>query len=623
MSGISGIVCADGAAPDQRVLGRMAALLSCRGPDGTNVWSDGAAGFCHSLLHAGPSPRGEQQPFSLDGISWIVADARLDARGDLRAKLRDRGCAVPASSGDAELILHAWRIWGGQCLEHLDGDFAFAIWDKKAQRLWCARDRFGVKPFYYARRGDALVFSNTLDCIRLHPAGDGQLNEWFLADFLLSGWNPNPAATVFAGIARLPAAHSLSWQQGSLQVTRYWTLPIEDILRYATPQEYLEQFRELLRRAVEDRLPEGGAGLQLSGGLDSTSVAATAKEVARRCAVRCSLRAYTFDYRPLFQDEEAIYAAQAAQMLSIPLRRVSVAEALPYARWEDPCIRQPEPAHEPFLELHHRHLSEAAGHHRVLLTGEGGDPSLLGETWPYLVSLFRRLRWMTLVRDLGSYFLSHRRIPPLLGGFRMRVRRGFNRQDLFADYPPWLNPAFEKRLKLRDRWLELQREEKQVPATRPQAYAAMASSYWASLFEADDPGASGIAIEARAPLFALPLVRFMLRLPPLPWCAHKELLRQAMKGALPDSILKRPKSPLAADPLVELLRQKIWKPLPLPRSAPEISNYVVADRVPHEMETLSPGEIWTHLRPLSLYCWLRRATGLTIAGATKACYEAC
>src|SRR5713101_996470 len=98
MSGISGIVCANGAAPDQRVLGRMATLLSCRGPDGTNVWSDGAAGFCHSLLHAGPSPRGEEQPVSLDGITWIVADARLDARGDLRAKLRDRGCAVPAWS---------------------------------------------------------------------------------------------------------------------------------------------------------------------------------------------------------------------------------------------------------------------------------------------------------------------------------------------------------------------------------------------------------------------------------------------------------------------------------------------------------------------------------------------
>src|SRR5260370_1275715 len=202
---------------------------------------------------------------------------------------------------------------------------------------------------------------------------------------------------------------------------------------------------------------EEGAVWQRSGGLDSRSVDAKAKEVARRRAAPCSLRAYTFDYRPLFQDEEAIYAAQAAQMLSIPLRRVSVAEAVPYVRWDNPCIRQPEPAHEPFLDLHHDHLSEAAGHHRVLLTGEGGDPSLLGETWPYLVSLFRRLPWIPLFLALRSYCLSHRRIPPLLGGFRMRLRRGFHRQDLFADYPPWLNPELERRLKLRDRWPELQR----------------------------------------------------------------------------------------------------------------------------------------------------------------------
>src|SRR5260370_1090123 len=128
------------------------------------------------------------------------------------------------------------------------------------------------------RRGGAMVFSNRLECVRLHPAGDGQLNEWFLADFLLSGWNPNPAATVFAGIARLPAAHSLNWQQGSLQVSRYWTLPIEDILRYASPQQYLEQFRDLLRRAVENRLPEEGAGLPLIGGLDPPSVPPPAKK---------------------------------------------------------------------------------------------------------------------------------------------------------------------------------------------------------------------------------------------------------------------------------------------------------------------------------------------------------
>ena len=129
------------------------------------------------------------------GRVWIVADARIDGRPELRSALADAGWAPDADVPDAELVVRAYLAWGPDCVHHLMGDFAFAIWDAPAQRLFCARDHLGGKPFFYARIGAGVIVSNTLNCLRRHPGVSRELNDQAIADFLLFGHNAEPDTT--------------------------------------------------------------------------------------------------------------------------------------------------------------------------------------------------------------------------------------------------------------------------------------------------------------------------------------------------------------------------------------------------------------------------------------------
>jgi asparagine synthase (glutamine-hydrolysing) len=160
VSGFAGFVHPGGGEVDPEALRRMADALAYRGPDGVAARVVGSAGLAHALLRTGPAS--SPQPATLDGETWVVADARLDARGELVRELRAAGRDVAGALPDAELLLHAWAAWGEALPERVLGDFSLALWDAPRRRLLLARDRFGVKLLYHARAGDALVFGNTL-----------------------------------------------------------------------------------------------------------------------------------------------------------------------------------------------------------------------------------------------------------------------------------------------------------------------------------------------------------------------------------------------------------------------------------------------------------------------------
>jgi asparagine synthase (glutamine-hydrolysing) len=232
MSGIIGILSIDGAPVSSQLMRRAAEFMAIRGPDKQETWIDGGSGFVHAMLRTTDEALHERQPLSLDSQVWIVADARVDGRGDLVRRLEAANRSYLKNATDVELILHAYYAWGEDCVNHLIGDFAFTVWDKRKQSLFCARDHFGVKPFYYARAGNYLIVSNTLDCIRLHPSVSDRLNDQSVGDFLLCGANESQETTFFADVQKLPAAHTLSWSNGGLRIRRYWTMPIEDEIRY-------------------------------------------------------------------------------------------------------------------------------------------------------------------------------------------------------------------------------------------------------------------------------------------------------------------------------------------------------------------------------------------------------
>src|SRR3990172_1680840 len=276
MSGIVGIFNLDGAPIDRIVLDRLTNALRFRGPDFQRTWFRGPIGFGHTLLRSTTDAGDEQQPLGLGGSTWIVADARIDCRRDLIHAFESHGQRDLADTADSELILRAYHVWGEKCVEHLLGDFAFAVWDASRRRLFCARDQSGVKPFFYAHIGPLFIFSNTLDCLRLHPAVSDRLNDLSIADFLMFDVIQDTAATAFADIHRLPAAHALVCEPQRLFIRRYWEPSLATPVHYRRPADYIERFNELLDQSVADRFRTESACVFMSGGLDSPTVAASA-----------------------------------------------------------------------------------------------------------------------------------------------------------------------------------------------------------------------------------------------------------------------------------------------------------------------------------------------------------
>jgi asparagine synthase (glutamine-hydrolysing) len=605
MSGFAGIIKADGGTPDAKLIERMAERLAFRGPDAKQIWMHPGAGFCFTLLRTGPSPQSDSQPLSLDGRIWLLGDVRLDGREELLRKLEQLDGKIFLNVTNEELILRAWRQWAEKSFEALIGDFAFALWDAEAKQLWCARSLMGAKPFFYAHTGRQFVFSNMLDIVRVSPEVSTKLDLRFIGDFLLQSWCADPERSVFQDIRRLPAGHFLKYSNGEICVRRYATLPIEEPLFLKRREDYVEEFRSHLEQAVRDRLPAGPAGVFMSGGLDSTSVAAIAKKVSSAGNSSERLRAYTMDYSPLFEDEEGAYATKVAQFLRIPIDILSPASCPPFRGWEEPSFGTPEPCGEPFFSLHiqdYRHVAKRA---RVVLTGDGGDDIMTGLAWPYLVYLLKRGRVVTMASAIGGYTLRHRRLPLLRAGIRTRFRRWMGRAEEELRPPEWLEPEFERDFHLRDRWRELQQPEKKLHPLHPGGYATLTGVFWPNVFESEDAGWSGAPVEARAPLLDLRLVRFLLRVPPVPWCMNKELLRTSMLGLLPEEVRVRKKTPLLGDPLQLHAEKNGWKAV-LPDGACErLDKFVNCKMLSATSRPALGLSLWADVRPIALDYWLK------------------
>jgi asparagine synthase (glutamine-hydrolysing) len=605
MSGFAGVVCADGGTPDRKLIERMAERLVFRGPDATQIWTRPRVGTGFTLLRTGPSRQVDTQPCSLDGRVWLLGDVRLDGRSELRTRLEQYGEKNSADTTSEELILRAWRQWADKSFEYLIGDFSFALWDEDATTLWCVRDLMGAKPFFYAHAGGQLVFSNTLDAVRLAPDVSAKLDNHFIGDFLLQSWCPDPERSAFLDIRRLPAGHALKYLNGEVVVRRYASLPVEEPLSLKRGEDCIEQFSGHVEDAVRDRLPEGPAGIFMSGGLDSTSVAAVASRVQTARGQRDSMRAYTVDYTPLFEDQEGDFASRAAKYVGIPIEILSGASCEPFDGWEAASLTTPEPCAEPFLALHVKHYRHVAERARVVLSGDGGDDIMTGRAWPYLLYLMRRGRLGTMAGAFGGFVLRHGRLPPLRAGMKTRLRRWMGRADATLDYPTWLEPNFERETNLRDRWRQLNEPAESRHPVHPEGYASLTGAYWPNVFEGEDAGWTGVAVEARAPLLDQRLVRFLLRVPPVPWCMNKELLRTAMDGVLPKEVRMRKKTPLQGDPLLVHAEKLGWRATAQEGACEGLRMFVNCKMLSATSRPALGLSLWADLRPIALNYWLK------------------
>ena len=576
MSGIAGVVHLDGAPVDRDVLGRLTSFMAFRGPDAQRMWIDGNVGFGHTLLQTTPESQFERQPFAIDDRVWIGADARIDAQSDLVA----------------------YRVWGEGCVEHLLGDFTFAVWDGPNRKLFCARDQLGVKPFFYARIGNKLIFSNTADCLLRHPAVSDGLNERAIGDFLLFQLNLDLSSTYFIDIQRLPPAHFGVWSCDQCRIGRYWTLPIDEPLHFKRAEDCVGQFTTLLDTAVRDRLRDNNVAVLMSGGLDSTSLAATACKVLRGETPQAEVHAFTTVMDKIDQNER-YYADLVAKHLGIPIHFRDRSKADP--DWSETGIHTPEPVMFPTsLAGDRKEFRSIASHSRVLLFGEGPDNALMYEWKPYLSYLAENRKFGRLLGDLSRDFICHRRLPLLSRIPQILKDRSLNWPT--PSYPQWFNNDFEARAQLRDRWNDgySSHQPTQEHPVRPEGYKSFYAPFWEALFAGYDAGATRVPVEVRHPFVDLRLLRFMLAVPALPWCRTKYLERRAMKNQLPAPVLSRPKAAPTSDPIFEMVKHE---GLPRLGKAQVLREYVKLPQIPTDAGSCVI-QFRTNFRPFALDYWL-------------------
>lgn len=489
----------------------------------------------------------------LAGRFWLVGRIRLDARRALQDRLAQRTGEFHRSQSDALLCLRAYAAWGESFIAELAGDFCFALWDDERRCLLGARDRLGVRPLFHARAGShGLMVSDSLAWLARRLAADRDLDELWIADFLCVGYSRDADRTVYSRINRLPPASLVSFAGSEPLVRRYWRLELDEPLRL-DGRGYVERFLDVTGQAIADRLPDGRVGIAMSGGLDSTTLAA--------CTVHASgdparVVAECFHYETAMRDEEKHFASLAARQLGIELK-LRVADDLTYdAAWRTRGF----PSVEPSLsitraELDRRTALAQADLAPVWFFGEGPDNALVYERNAYLAWLLGRRDWPRLAAATLSSLLAKG-----ADGWGSTLARLIGRRAVAAGLPavpPWLDRGLVEALRLEER----QAGERQAGKTKerhpwhPEAIASFNDAIWPSLLEEFDFDAALSPLVWRHPYLDLRVLEFLLSVPPVPWARRKLLLRRAMRDRLPHAVLERRKAPLAQSPFVEPLRR--------------------------------------------------------------------
>lgn len=549
MCGIAGIVHRDpDARVDERALLAMQDSLAHRGPDDSGVLLEPGVGLASTRLAIlDLSSRGRMPMGTPDGRCWIAYNGEVYNYRELR---RDLGGTALRSNTDTEVLLHLYARDGAGMLERLNGMFAFAIWDARDRTLLLARDRLGVKPLYYALHRNALLFASeqkALFAAGLDPVMD--LDAWgeLLCHRFVAG-----ERTPFHGIARLLPGHFLAWRGGELTITRWWHLAERArARRSAQPgtrgsrrgaSSAAEWFRATFDEAVEmRRISDVPIGVLLSGGLDSSSVAAA---LAQREAG--PLASFTVRFGQDGYDEGPAASAVARSCRLLPYE-LTLDAASAAGRLADATALNDEPlAHSSDI-----HLWAVAAHARphvtVLLSGEGSDETLGGYV------RYRPLRhraWLWAARHVLPRRADSPRLPARVAKLARLLALGsardlvlFNACDVLPTDLAAL--GFSGSLDLSYREATLAEAEALYPGDLArQAMYVDQHTFLASLLHRNDRMTMGASIECRVPFLDYRLVEGLAALPSSVLFAgrgSKPLLRRAIGARLPQEVLRAPK----------------------------------------------------------------------------------
>jgi asparagine synthase (glutamine-hydrolysing) len=536
LSCIAGCFSPGGPATPEPV-GQMLATMHARAPDGDQIFHEGPVALGQAHLRTGSSGAEGVNALTLDRQVWLVADARIDDRPRLLRSLRSSGRVVADDAPHGELVLHAYAAFGIRLVDHLVGDFAFAIWDAPRQQLLCVRDHLGVRPFYYARLGERFYFASDIAALLAITGVPRDLDQRAVGEFLLLGMSLEPQRTIFSAIRSVPPASMMLLSRDSMEVREWWTLKRGAEQRYPRREDYVERFREVFGQAVEDRLPGGPVALQLSGGMDSTSIAAVAVQAARTSGH--AVTAYHLTTESLIpEDDERAYAQQAADRLGIGMVSQDLGRTPLFASHRGSALHTSQPMPAPHLAVHAETLELIArSGARVWLSGYMGDAALSGQA-AYFPNLLRGRRWGKFASEMFHHWRLGRSVRGL--GMRALFGSGASSPDWKPPMPDWIDPEFIRAHRLDESWHRFwQAHESATDGLEQLRHAWLGQQYRATEI-------LSTPLVARYPFLDLRLIEFLSGLPNC-LLYDKRILRDAMQSRLPAAILARPKMGAAGD----------------------------------------------------------------------------
>lgn len=554
MCGIIGKVLRPGDGPIERdVLERMCAAVEHRGPDSRGLFADREVGLGIQRLAVVDLVSGDQPIRSEDGSVVVVLNGEIYNFQELREQLLTRGHRL-LTQGDTEVIAHLYEEHGVDCVRHLHGMFAFALWDAKRRSLLLARDRIGKKPLFYAFRDGGLTFASELRALIQDRTIPRELDPAAIDCFLTYGYIPTPLS-VFTAARKLPPAHTLILRDGRIRIDRYWSLDYSSKLRVEDPRELHEPIRAAITTATRRRLvADVPLGAFLSGGIDSSAVVAAMAETSSSPVRTFSIG---FDNRRF---DELPHARRVAERFATEHHEFVVrSDAISVV---PRIVRQ---YGEPFADasaIPSFHLAEVtSGHVTVALNGDGGDEAFGGYTRYVANRLASRLDLLP-VRLRYAASAGARRLRPseaasaMSKAKRLAMGLGLAPAGRYESYVSWFSEAQRASLYTDDFKAATAQSFPAQVITRPWERAS-GTDVLDVMLEVDavtylpddlitkiDIATMAHGLEARSPLLDHELLEFAASIPAqfkVRGRQKKWILRQALRGWLPDEILDRPK----------------------------------------------------------------------------------
>jgi asparagine synthase (glutamine-hydrolysing) len=552
MSAIAGIWSFDGAVPVSTACQTMLQAVSLYGPDDTAQYSGSSIALGRCLLRLLPEDGFDEQPLSATDVTALVADIRLDNRQELGLELGLSGQQA-AVMADSAMLLAAWQRWREQCVEHLSGAFSFAVWNEREQHLFLARDHAGERPLVYASTPNCFAFASMPK--GLHPLSfvGSEIDEEYVARYLMLT-NIAIERTIFRRIQRLPPGHALSIHREKKKLWRYWQTDHLRELRLGSPDEYLDCFRERFDQAVRVRLrTRGSVGAQLSGGLDSAAVAATAARLlgAEGRELTCFTAVPRRDFQSAassthFGDEGPAAAEVVAlypniRHVMVESSATSFLDILDFNNnlYDHPCFG-------PNNEVWSNAIMAQAREQGItlLLNGNCGNSTLSYEGLPALSTWFRSGEWGTLARVAWQIrsahsasvrlMLRHAVWPSL--PFWLRRLTDPHMRSFTLDYTP-LRPEIVERLGLRRQALN---DMSGISLDGRNALRTLLA--YGDTSDTSVAPQGGWQLDSRDPTYDRRVIEFCLTVPLEEFVRGgqlRSLARRAMAGRLPSSTLKR------------------------------------------------------------------------------------